>query len=266
MISRAQIIATIGPASEKDGLLRSMIEHQMDLARFNFEWFDPALTRERIQFVRSTAEACGRPISIIADLPGPRVQLADGHTYNDTLPFSLSENDKHMVRFCAEEKIEYIALSFIGDSSEIIHYRDLIQTYGGVQKIISKIERKAAVDAIDSIIAVSDAIMIARGDLGKEVPLEEIPFVQKMIVAKTNAARKPVIVATQMMLSMTEHEEPTRAEVTDVEVAITQGADAVMLSEETASGEFPVAAVAMMERIIVAAERHIQEARVLHPL
>lgn len=266
MTSRAQIIATIGPASEKEGLLRSMIEHQMDLARFNFEWFDPALTRDRIQFVRSIAEECGRSIAIIADLPGPRVQLADGHTYDDKLPFSISERDEEMVRFCAEEKIEYIGLSFVGDSDEILQYRELIQKYGGAQKIIAKIERKIAVDAIDSIIAVSDAIMIARGDLGKEIPLEEVPFVQKMIVTKANVAGKPVIVATQMMLSMTEHDEPTRAEVTDVEAAITQGADAVMLSEETASGNFPVAAVAMMERIMVAAERHTEEARALHPL
>lgn len=265
MTSRAQIIATIGPASEKEGLLRSMIEHQMDLARFNFEWFDPELTRRRIRSVRSTAEECGRPISVIADLPGPRVQLTQGHTYDDTLPFSISQRDEEMVRFCAEERIEYVALSFIGDRSEVMQYRELIRKYGGAQKIIAKIERKKAVDAIDGIIAVSDAIMVARGDLGKEILLEEIPFVQKMIVMRANAAGKPVIVATQLMLSMTERDEPTRAEVTDVEEAITQGADAVMLSEETASGDFPVAAVTMMERIMVAAEQHAG-ARTLHSL
>ena len=98
--------------------------------------------------------------------------------------------------------------------------------------------------------------MVARGDLGNEVLLEEIPFIQKMIIAKSSSAGKPVIVATQMLLSMTKQKEPTRAEVTDVEQAIMDGADAVMLSEETASGQFPVEAVAMMERIIAEAERH----------
>ena len=98
--------------------------------------------------------------------------------------------------------------------------------------------------------------MVARGDLGNEVPFEEIPFVQKMIITKANAAGKPVITATQMMLSMTEHPEPTRAEVTDVEAAIMDGSDAVMLSEETASGRYPAEAVAMMERIIIATGHH----------
>lgn len=265
MTSHAQIIATIGPSSAREAVLRSMIEHQMDIARFNFEWFDPEITRERIATIRALGAACGRTISIIADLPGPRVQLAQGHTYNGTLPFAITEKDEDMVRFCVEEHIDFIALSFIGSSGEVAQYREFIRKCGGTQKIIAKIERKIAVDAIDSIIAASDAIMVARGDLGKEVPLEEVPFVQKMIIAKANAAGKPVIVATQMLLSMTEHPEPTRAEVTDVEEAITQGADAVMLSEESASGRYPIEAVAMMERIMVAAETH-EGTRNLHPL
>jgi len=107
-------------------------------------------------------------------------------------------------------------------------------------------------------------VMVARGDLGAEVPLEEIPFIQKNIITKCNAAGRPVIVATQMLLSMTKEKEPTRAEVTDVEEAIMDGADAVMLSEETASGKYPVEAVAMMERVITEAERH--EGRVIHTL
>ncbi len=265
--SRAQIVATIGPASGQADMLKTMVERQMDVARFNFEWFVPerALERERIILVRAAAAAAGRTIPIIADLPGPRVQLAEGHTYDRTRPFSISELDETMVRFCIDENVEYIALSFVGAADDVAHYRELVRKYNGSQKLIAKIERKAAVDAIDSIIDAADAIMVARGDLGKEISLEEIPFVQKMIVAKANAAEKPVIVATQMLLSMTEHSEPTRAEVTDVEEAILQGADAVMLSEETASGQYPVEAVAMMERIITAAEQH-QGERVLHLL
>ena len=254
--SRAQIIATIGPASESREVLASMIEHQMDLARFNFEWFDATQAAERISMIRSVAAEAGRTVQIIADLPGPRVQLAEGHTYNDALPFAITPKDEEMVRLCVGQNVEYIALSFIGNATEVTQYREVIQKHSGSQKVIAKIERKIAVDALDSIIAVSDAVMVARGDLGKEIPLEEIPFVQKMIIEKANAAGKPVIVATQMLLSMTEHEEPTRAEVTDVEEAIMDGADAVMLSDETAAGKFPVEAVAMMERIVTEAEKH----------
>lgn len=239
----------------------------MDVARFNFQWFVPerALEHERIWLVRAAAKAAGRHIPIIADLPGPRVQLADGHTYDKAHPSVISELDETMVRFCVDEQVEYMALSFIGSSSDIAAYRELVRRQGGTQKLIAKIERKVAVDAIDSIIEAADAIMVARGDLGNEVALEELPFVQKLLVSKANAAGKPVIVATQMLLSMTEHDEPTRAEVTDVEEAVMQGADAVMLSEETASGHHPLEAVAMMERIIIAAEAH-QDARALHPL
>ncbi|MHB0865458.1 MAG: pyruvate kinase [Minisyncoccota bacterium] len=256
MSSRAQIIATIGPSSEKPGVLKSMIEGQMDIARFNFEWFDLHADGSRIDAVRATAAECGRVISIIADLPGARVQLPEGHTYDASHPFSIPQRDEEMLRLCAEKQVEYVALSFVGSGEHVMRYREAIKNYSGSQKIIAKIERKAAVDAIDEIIGVSDAIMVARGDLGKEVPLEDIPFVQKMLIAKAHAAHKPVITATQMLLSMTEHPEPTRAEVTDVEEAIMEGSDAVMLSEETASGRFPVEAVAMMERIVAEAERH----------
>lgn len=265
MSSRAQIIATIGPASDTPEILKSLIEHQMDLARFNFHWFDPDSMRERLALVRTIAAECGRTIPVIADLPGPRIAVAGGHSYDTETPFAIGRKGEDMLRWCAEEKIEYVALSFIGAKDEVLQYREISTRYAGSQKVIAKIERKVAVDAFDGILAVSDAVMIARGDLGNEVPLEEIPFVQKMLIKKANAAGKPVIVATQMLLSMTEHVEPTRAEVTDVEAAIMDGADAVMLSEETASGRFPVESVAMMERIVVEAERHQGEHN-RHPL
>lgn len=267
MSSRTQIVATIGPASGQEDTLLALVEGQMDVARFNFQWFVPerALERERIALLRSVAASANRKIPVIADLPGPRVQLADGHTYDKEHPFTISELDEAMVHFCVEEHIEYIALSFVGSARDVEQYRDIVRTYGGSQKLIAKIERKVAVEAIDSILGAADAIMVARGDLGNEIPIEEIPFIQKMLIAKANAAGKPVIVATQMLLSMTEHTEPTRAEVTDVEEAVMQGADAVMLSEETASGKHPREAVEIMERILVAAESHRGE-RALHTL
>lgn len=264
MNSRAQIVATIGPASNSPEMLKSLIGAGMDIARINFAWF-PDDNETRIEDIRNVSRECGRAIPIIADLPGPRVQQEHGHTYDASAEFSLTEKDKETLALCAHKQIEYVALSFVGNAEDIARYRDVIKSYGGTQKVIAKIERKAAVEALDEIIAASDAIMIARGDLGQEVPLEEIPFIQQSIIEKAGEAGKPVIVATQMLLSMVEHPEPTRAEVTDVEAAIQGGADAVMLSEETASGKYPVEAVKMMERILLATERHYADTP-LHPL
>ena len=120
---------------------------------------------------------------------------------------------------------------------------------------MAKVERQEALDNIDGIVEAADAIMIGRGDLGQNIPIEKVPFVQEMIIKKCKAAKKPVITATQMLLSMVDNPTPTRAEVTDVCYAILLGSDAVMLSEETARGKYPVEAVAIMERIILEAER-----------
>ncbi len=259
MNSRAQIVASIGPASEKVEILKAMIEKQMDVARINFAWSSLEDGAHRIDTIRALAKEAGRVIPIIADIPGRRVQGSNGHSYDSSGDLSLTPKDEEVLRLCADKQVEYVALSFVGNAEDIMRCREAITKNNGSQKIIAKIERKAAVDAIDSITAAADAIMVARGDLGKEVPLEEIPFVQKLIIKKANAAHKPVITATQMIFSMIEHPEPTRAEVTDVEEAIQDGSDAVMLSDETTEGRFPVEAVAMMERIILATERHSRE-------
>jgi pyruvate kinase len=265
MNSRAQIVATIGPASEQHGVLELLIKNNMDVARLNFAWLDAEEGGRQIEIIRTAALKCGRVIPIIADLPGPRVQLTEGHTYDASQPFSITQKSMEILEMCRDKQVEYVALSFVGSAADVGLCREAITKLGGTQKIIAKIERKIAVDNCDGIIAAADAIMVARGDLGAEVPLEEIPFIQKMLIAKANAAGKPVITATQMLLSMTAHAEPTRAEVTDVEAAIMDGSDAVMLSEETASGSFPVEAVAMMERILVEAEKHRGE-RAIHLL
>lgn len=264
MSSRAQIIATIGPSSNNTDTLCAMSAAGMDIARLNFAWIsDEAEALKQIRAARAGAAACGRTAPILADLPTRRVAEAGGHTY-DPAAMLLTAQGEAQLAVCVAEGIDFFALSFVGGAEDVEALRSLIRAHGGSQKIIAKIERKAAVENIDGIIAAADAIMLARGDLGHEVPLEEIPFVQKNIIAKAQAAGKPVITATQMLLSMTEHKEPTRAEVTDVEEAIMEGSDAVMLSEETASGRFPAEAVAMMERIITEAERHTN--RTLHPL
>lgn len=256
-MTRAQIVATIGPSSEKPGVMCEIMAGGVDIARLNFAWIDEAHAIRQIDATRAAAVECGMQAPpIIADLPGPRVQLQSGHTYDSSAEASLTPRDEKILEFCAQKNVEYVALSFVANARDVERCREVIKKNSGLQKIIAKIERKVAVDNIDEIIAAADAVMVARGDLGSEVPLEEIPFIQKTIIAKCNAAGKPVIVATQMLLSMTKQKEPTRAEVTDVEEAIMDGADAVMLSEETASGQFPVEAVAMMERIVAEAERH----------
>jgi pyruvate kinase len=257
MSSRAQIVATIGPSSKTKEMLCAMSNAGMDVARLNFAWIpDEADAKNQIRAARDGAAACGHDAPIIlADLPARRIAEKVGHTYDPAAPL-LTPEEEAQVAVCIEEKVEYFALSFVGGPEDVDALREVIKKYGGNQKIIAKIERKMAVDNLDAIIAAADGVMVARGDLGSEVPLEDIPFVQKTIVTAANAAGKSVIVATQMMLSMTEHTEPTRAEVTDVEAAIMDGADAVMLSEESASGHFPVEAVAMMERIVVEAEKH----------
>ena len=265
MSSRAQIVATIGPSSESPAVLCAMVAGGMDIARLNFAWIDEARAVQQIDATRAAAVECGREAPpIIADLPGPRVQLQSGHTYDASLASTLTPQDEKILALCAQKNVEYVALSFVGSAQDIERCREIIKKNNGSQKIIAKIERKVSVEKIDEIIASADAVMVARGDLGEEVPLEEIPFIQKTIISKANAAGKPVIVATEMLLSMTKQKEPTRAEVTDVESAIMAGADAVMLSEETASGQYPVEAVAMMERSIAEAERH--EERPLHLL
>ena len=264
MSSRAQIIATIGPASNSADTLCDMSAAGMDIARLNFAWIsDEAEALWQIHAARAGAAACDRSAPLLADLPARRVPQAAGHTYDPTAPL-LTPEEEAQLAVCIKEGVELFALSFVAGAKDVEALRALVRTHGGTQKIIAKIERNIAVENIDEIIAAADAVMVARGDLGAEVPLEEIPFIQKNIITKCNAAGRPVIVATQMLLSMTKEKEPTRAEVTDVEEAIMDGADAVMLSEETASGKYPVEAVAMMERVITEAERH--EGRVIHTL
>jgi pyruvate kinase len=169
-----------------------------------------------------------------------------------TLP-GIAETDEDDIRFAQRVGVDYIAASFVQTGLDIDHIRRLL---GPTDiEIIAKIETREAARNIDDIIAASDGVMVARGDLGVELPPEEVPLLQKEIVRKCNRAGKPVIIATQMLKSMTESPTPTRAEVADVANAILDGADAVMLSEETAVGRYPVEAVRMMSRIAERIER-----------
>jgi len=173
---------------------------------------------------------------------------------NVNLP-AITEKDKEEILYGLEHDIDFIAASFIRKEEDVLEIRKFIDDNGGKDvKIISKIENQQGVDNIDSIIKVSDAIMIARGDLGVETPTELIPIVQKMIIDKCNQNELPVITATQMLDSMIKNPRPTRAEVSDVANAIIDGTDAIMLSGETAAGLYPVEAVKVMSKIAYASE------------
>ena len=167
---------------------------------------------------------------------------------------SLTKKDKADLAFGIEQEVDYVALSFVRSAADVMEAKQFVEEHGSDIPIIAKIEKHEALENIDEIIPVVDGIMVARGDLGVETPLEKVPLVQKMLIQKSNQAGKPVITATQMLRSMVDSPRPTRAEVADVANAILDGTDAVMLSEETATGKHPVEAVAIMSKIADDAE------------
>ncbi|HEY8400992.1 MAG TPA: pyruvate kinase, partial [Cytophagaceae bacterium] len=168
---------------------------------------------------------------------------------------SLTEKDKKDLMFGIENDLDWIALSFVRRAEDLKELKDIIKQSGKDIKVVAKIEKPEAIKNIDSIIEETDAVMVARGDLGVEILMEEVPMLQKMIAQKCNKAGKPVIIATQMMESMITNPRPTRAETNDVANAIIDGADVVMLSAETASGDFPVLTVQSMARICRSVEK-----------
>jgi pyruvate kinase len=178
---------------------------------------------------------------------------------------ALSDKDRRDLAFGLAHGIDYVALSFVREAGDLDLCREEMQRNGRVVPIIAKIEKPEAIDHIDGIIEKADGLMVARGDLGVEIQPERVPNLQKELLTKANAAGKPVIVATQMLESMIEHPRPTRAEATDVANAIWDGADAVMLSGESASGRYPVLAVQMMDRIVREAEAHSQRSKLPLP-
>jgi pyruvate kinase len=168
----------------------------------------------------------------------------------------LTPSDREALALGVEEDVDWIAASFIRGAEDVFYVRRVLEELGGADiPIMAKIENAAGVEALEDIVRVSDGIMVARGDLGVELPVEEIPSLQKRIIRAANEAGKPVVTATQMLESMVEHGRPTRAEVTDVANAIWDGSDAVMLSAETASGRYPVDSVITMARIAAEADR-----------
>jgi len=184
------------------------------------------------------------------NLPGVRLSIP-----------ALTEKDKQDLAFGLKHEVEFVALSFVRDPDDIRHLKELIGDHWPPVVVIAKLEKPEALEHLDEILDVADGVMIARGDLGVELPPEKVPPVQKLITKRANSKGKPVITATQMLESMMEHPRPTRAEASDVANAIFDGTDAVMLSGETAAGLHPLEAVSMMDRIAVAAEASLDFSR-----
>jgi pyruvate kinase len=331
------IVATIGPATESEEIIKQLILAGMDVARFNTKHNDTAWHREKIKLVHSVASKINKPVAILLDLQGPevRIDLPNGQNFaikqdeeviftsdraknekntiyvpekvisilnpgklillddgacefeittrTDTsltakalgncevkhrktlntpglvvdMP-SLVETDFAHLDHVAESKVDYLGLSYVRDKNDVEHLRAELTKRNLQTAIVAKIENQSALDNIDEIIDVSDAVMIARGDLAVEVPFEQLTFWQKMIIAKCRAAAKPVVTATQMLKSMVDSPRPTRAEVSDVANAVYDSTSAVMLSEETAMGKYPVKAVETQAKIAMFNEPFVE--------
>ena len=323
----AKIVATLGPASSSEEVIRKLFVAGVDMFRLNFSHGTHAEHKERFDTVRRIGREFNRPIGILGDLQGPKLRvgkfapggitLVPGATFrldlNPTegdanrvnlphpeifaalvhgatlllddgklelrveefgrdfaltrvvvggrltdrkgvnvpsllLPISpLTEKDRQDLQYALELGVDWIALSFVQRPEDIFEARAII---GDEALVMTKLEKPAAIDRLDEIVRASDSVMVARGDLGVELPPERVPILQRAIIRACRREGKPVIVATQMLESMTASPVPTRAEASDVANAVFQGADAVMLSAESAAGKYPVEAVTMMDRII----------------
>jgi pyruvate kinase len=232
---RTKIIATVGPASFEEETLEQLIGAGADVLRLNFSHSDAAWHAAVVEAIRAAAERTGREVAILGDTDGPE--------------------DLDWVDFAVEHGIDLLAISFVSSVADVERAAGRLRTLGADIPLIAKIERREAADAVEEIVRAADGgIMVARGDLGEQLPLAEVPVVQKRLIRAAGHQSKPAITATQMLASMVTAPRPTRAEVTDVANAIYDGSDAVMLSEETAIGQDPVEAVRTMDRIARATE------------
>ena len=338
-MKRTKIVATIGPASESEDLLRAIFKEGVNVCRLNFSHGSHEEHLGRILKIKKIREELNLPIAIMLDTKGPEIRLglfkdmmsvnlevgdkfvlttrdiegdssiasvsykelpndvkvdsriliddglvelrvdkiedteiyttvSNGGTISSrkgvnvpgihlNLP-ALTQRDKEDIRFGVENDIDFIAASFVRSRNDVLEIRKVLEDAGNFDiKIISKIESDTGLENLDEILEVSDGIMVARGDLGVEIPTEEVPLAQKEMIKKCNLKGKVVITATQMLDSMIRNPRPTRAEANDVANAVLDGTSAVMLSGETASGKYPVEAVRTMRKIVEVTENSI---------
>jgi len=332
--NKTKLVCTIGPASDSPAMIEKMLLAGMNVARLNFSHGDFAGHKAVIEKIRAASRKTGRRVTVMADLPGPKMRIgnfaeepvllekdtaftlttkqisgsvervsitmmnlpkvvkpSDTLYLNDGLiqlsvvgatdtdikckvvtggelrsrkglnipgidlgTSAFTRRDRECMQFALEQGVDAISQSFVNSAQDVEDVRNAAAEMGYDPFIIAKIERASIQDRIDEILAVTDGIMVARGDLGVEIPIEEIAVIQKFITARANLFARPVITATQMLESMTRNRRPTRAESTDVANAILDGTDAVMLSEESAMGDYPLEAVEMLVKIAKAIE------------
>ncbi len=325
---KTKIIATVGPAVDSYELILALIKAGANGLRLNFSHGNYEERLRQIKWIRKAAKEYGKPVAIIQDLHGPKMQLGEfdgvvtvqtgqslsfqfkadyersGHlpirydlskkvkrgetillydgkirttvsSVKDGVVYVRAENDGVLIRnkglnlpdtdfegdvltardrkdiaFGSTLDFDYVAQSFVQTAADVHSLRKILKNLGSTAKIIAKIETKAAIENLDAIVLATDALMVARGDLAVETSPESVPIMQRRMIGLGMKYAKPVIVATQMLATMTESPEPTRAEVSDVATAVLVGADCVMLSEETAAGKYPIEAVKVMKRVI----------------
>ena len=238
-----KIVCTLGPASNSPEILEKMLSEGMDIARLNLSYGTFEEHRQTIQMVRSISQKLGLSTGILLDLPGRKRRTGD----------TRAVFGEHL-QFAQANQVDFTALSFITSTQQVEEVNTLRKEMGIDIPVIVKIEKGEALAVSGAIIDMGDGVMVARGDLGLQINIEKVPLAQKKIIREANQRGKPVITATEMLESMVKSPTPTRAEATDVANAVLDGTDAVMLSEETSLGKYPVEAIQMMSKIIREAE------------
>ena len=244
MIRNSKIIATLGDATDK--VLRKIVEGAADAVLIDSYYGNNEQNVERIERVKTLREEVGRDLAIIYDVD---------HIYAKN-KYKLIRIDEENVDFACANDVDFVACPFVGNLEEITKVKELIKSHGKNIGIIVKIDCKDGYDNLDGILAIADAIMINRDELGVDISYEDLPGIQKEIVRRANEAAKVVILTTQMLYSMIYNPRPTRAEVSDVANAIFDGVDAIMLTEETAIGDYPCEALETVDRIIRTVEKN----------
>lgn len=248
-----KIVCTVGPASSSSHILEGMLKGGMDVARFNLAHGTLEEHAQLISEVRSLSEKLKKHTAILLDLPGMKLRSGDIRVvFNQHLEFAHSKS------------VDFIALSFISSARQVREVKQLLKEMNADLPVIVKIEEERALEESTAILEVGEGIMVARGDLALDISIEKVPLAQKRLIKAANFRGKPVITATQMLESMVQSASPTRAEATDVANAILDGSDAIMLSEETATGSYPVEATQTMANIAMEAETGLDCEQILY--
>lgn len=247
-----KIVCTLGPASSSSGVVERMLKGGMDVARFNMAHGTLDEHSRLISDVRLLSRKLKHSTGILIDLPGLKRRIGDVKTvFSEHLEFAISNN------------ADFIALSFISSARQLEEVKELLKEMKTDIPVIVKIEQAQALKESSALLEVCEGIMVARGDLAHEISIEKVPLAQKELIKEANRCGKPVITATEMLESMVRSATPTRAEATDVANAVLDGSDALMLSEETAIGSYPVEATEMMAKISLEAEASLPYEQIL---